>query len=338
MGWDPYEIMNTIVILTIVIALLFDFMNGRNDAANSIATIVSTKVLPPLVAVAWAAFFNFAAVFFFGVHVATTVGKGIVDPSVLNVYIIMGGLIGAIIWIYSCSLLGLPISVSHSLIGGLMGPAVLTGGWGVIIKTGLSKVLAFIVLGPTIGVVLGFLIMTGTLYIFRNTAPRRVDSLFRGLQLFSSAIFSLGHGANDAQKTMGIIAVLLFITGHLGPEFYVPKWVIFACYTSISLGTLTGGWRVIKTLGSRLAHIKPVQGFCSETAGAMIIICSSLAGIPLSTTHTITGSITGVVMTKRLSAIRWSIARNIVIAWIITIPTSMVISAACYSLINWIFL
>lgn len=326
--------MSAVVIFTIVIALLFDFMNGRNDAANSIATVVSTKVLPPLLAVGWAAFFNFAAVFFFGVHVANTIGKGIVDPAILNEYIILGGLIGSIIWIYTCSTLGIPTSVSHALIGGLMGPAILKGGTAAIFKAGITKVLVAIVLAPTLGMVFGFIIMALTMLVFRNTSPRRMNSLFKVLQLFSSAIFSLGHGANDAQKTMGIIAVLLFSTGAMGTEFYVPRWVIFACYSSIALGTLTGGWQVIKTLGMSLSNLKPVQGFCSETAGAIIIIISSLGGIPLSTTHTITGSIIGVVMTKRMSAIRWSIATNIVIAWVITIPSTMILGGSIYYLIS----
>jgi len=326
--------MSFVVIIAIIIALLFDFLNGMNDAANSIATVVSTKVLSPLYAILWAAFFNFVAVFFFGVHVATTIGKGIVDPSIVNEYIILGALIGAVIWVYTCTYLGLPISVSHALIGGLIGPALIKGGITVLIPAGITKVLLFIILSPLIGIALGFIIMIFTMIVFRRTSPRRVDSSFRILQLVSSAVFSLGHGSNDAQKTMGIITILLFSTGHLGSEFHVPNWVIFSCYSAIALGTLTGGWKVIKTLGSGLTRLKPVQGFCAETAGALTIIGSTLAGIPVSTTHTITGSIIGVGLTKGKSSIRWKLATNIILAWILTIPGTMVISGGIYYLIS----
>jgi PiT family inorganic phosphate transporter len=326
--------MNIVTIAAIIIALLFDFLNGMNDAANSIATVVSTKVLSPLVAVLWAAFFNFAAVFFFGVHVATTIGKGIVDPVIINEYVILGALIGSIIWVYICTHYGLPISVSHALIGGLIGPALIKGGTSVLLPAGITKVVLFIVLSPLIGIVLGFIIMVLTMVAFRKSSPRRVDSLFRYLQLVSSAIFSLGHGSNDAQKTMGIIAVLLFSTGNLGPEFHVPTWVIFACYGSIALGTISGGWKVIKTLGLGLTSLKPVQGFCAETAGAITIIGSTFAGIPVSTTHTITGSIMGVGMTKGLSSVRWKIATSIVLAWIFTIPGTIILSGSIYYLIS----
>ncbi|HOW25943.1 MAG TPA: inorganic phosphate transporter [Bacteroidales bacterium] len=326
--------MDILVIITITLALLFDFLNGMNDAANSIATVVSTKVLTPLMGVAWAAFFNFAAVFIFGVHVATTIGKGIVDPDMIDKYIIFSALVGAIIWTYTCTHIGLPISVSHALIGGLIGPALIVGGSDAIISSGVLKVALFIVLSPLIGMVLSYLISIATLFIFRKSSPRRVDSLFRVMQLFSSAVFSLGHGTNDAQKTMGIIAVLLYTTGHLGSEFHIPTWVIIAAYSSISLGTLAGGWKVIKTLGLSLTNLKPFQGFCAETAGAITIIGSSLGGIPVSTTHTITGSIIGVGMTKRLSSVRWGIAGNIVIAWILTIPGSMAVAAGIYALVR----
>jgi len=328
--------MLTIVIITIAIALIFDFLNGMNDAANSIATIVSTKVLSPFMAVLWAAFFNFAAVFIFGVSVATTIGKGIIDPTIVNEYVILGSLLGAIIWVYACTFLGMPISVSHALIGGLMGPALVVGGTSAILTTGLTKVLIFIVLSPLIGMVLSYFIMIITMLIFRKTHPRKVDKYFRVLQLFSSAVFSLGHGSNDAQKTMGIITILLFSTGYLGPEFHVPTWVIFASYSAIALGTLAGGRRVIKTLGSGLTHLKPVQGFSAETAGALSVIGSTLGGIPVSTTHTITGAILGVGLTKRVSAIRWGIAGNIIIAWIFTIPGTMVLSAGIYYIISLI--
>jgi PiT family inorganic phosphate transporter len=326
--------MSTIVIICIVTALLFDFLNGMNDSANSIATIVSTKVLSPLLAVAWAAFFNFAAAFVFGVHVANTVGKGIVDPEIVNEYFIMAALFSSIVWVYICTKLGFPISVSHALIGGMIGPALLIAGPDALYANGIIKVTLFIVLSPLIGFILGYLVMILTMVVFRNTPPKKVDHVFRGLQLFSSAIFSLGHGSNDAQKTMGIISVLLFSTGHLGGEFYVPIWVIFAAYTSIALGTLAGGWNVIRTLGSKLTGLKPVHGFSAETAGALTIIGSSLGGIPVSTTHTITGSIIGVGITRRMSAVRWGIAGNIILAWIFTIPSTMLVSMGLYWVIS----
>ena len=326
--------MLVIVIIAIVIAIVFDFLNGMNDAANSIATIVSTKVLPPFVAVIWAAFFNFAAAFLFGVHVATTIGKGIVDPAIINEYIILSALIGSVIWVYICTHLGMPISVSHALIGGLIGPGLVVGGPKVLVASGIIKVTLFIALSPIIGLILGYLIMLATMAIFRHRSPKKVDSLFRILQLTSSAVFSIGHGSNDAQKTMGIISILLFSTGRLGSEFYVPTWVIFTCYTAIALGTLAGGRKVIKTLGLSLTDLKPVQGFCAETAGAITIIGSSLAGIPVSTTHTITGSIMGVGMTRRLTAVRWGIATNIVLAWVFTIPATIIISGGLYKLVE----
>ena len=326
--------MLSVVIIAIVIALVFDFLNGMNDAANSIATVVSTKVLPPLVAVIWAAFFNFAAVFFFGVHVANTIGKGIVDPVIVNEFLVLSALVGAVIWVYICTYFGLPISVSHALIGGLMGPALLVGGADALIPAGVTKVLLFIVLSPLIGMVLSYFLMYLTILIFRGRSPRKVDSVFRGLQLVSSAVFSLGHGTNDAQKTMGIIAILLYSTGRLGSEFYVPTWVILASYSAISIGTLAGGWRVIRTLGMSLTHLKPVHGFCAETAGAITIIGSSLGGIPVSTTHTITGSIMGVGMTRRLSAVNWGVAGKIILAWVLTIPGTIALSAGIYYLIR----
>lgn len=326
--------MLTLIIIIILIALLFDFLNGMNDAANSIATVISTRVLPPVIAVVWAAFFNFVAVFIFGVKVATTIGKGIVEPSIINEYVILGALIGAIIWVYLCTHYGMPISVSHSLIGGLMGAAIVKAGTSSIISAGLTKVLIFIVLSPLIGIILSYFIMVGTMWIFRKTHPRRVDSVFRVLQLLSSAVFSIGHGSNDAQKTMGIITILLFSTGRLGPVFHVPAWVIFSCYISIALGTLAGGKNVIKTLGRSLTRLKPVQGFCAETAGAITVIGSTLGGIPVSTTHTITGSIMGVGLTKRVSAVRWGVATNIIIAWVFTIPVTMVVSGGIYFLIS----
>jgi PiT family inorganic phosphate transporter len=328
--------MTWFIILIIVIALVFDFLNGMNDAANSIATVVSTKVLSPTQGVAWAAFWNFAAVFVFGVHVAKTIGKGIVDANIINEYVIFSALMGAIVWVYTCTHLGLPISVSHSLIGGLIGPAILVGGADALIATGILKVVLFIFLSPIIGFLLGYLMMVATMWIFRRTSPRKVDGVFRGMQLVSSAVFSLGHGSNDAQKTIGIITILLFSTGNLTGEFHVPTWVIFASYTTIGLGTLAGGWKVIKTLGTSLTHLKPVQGFCAETAGAMTVIGSTLGGIPVSTTHTITGSIMGVGSVKRLSAVRWGVAGNIILAWILTIPGAMLISTGVYWIVSLI--
>ncbi|MDD5694878.1 MAG: inorganic phosphate transporter [Bacteroidales bacterium] len=326
--------MDTLVLVTIILALLFNFLNGMNDAANSIATVVSTKVLSPILGVAWAALFNFAAYFLFGVHVATTIGKGIVDPDMVDKYIIFSALVGAVIWTYTCTHFGFPISVSHALIGGLIGPALIVGGPEAIYAKGITIIILFIVLSPLIGMILSYLISLLTLFVFRNFSPRKVDSLFRVMQLFSSAIFSLGHGSNDAQKTMGIIAVLLYISGPPGSEFIIPTWVIITCYSSISLGTLLGGWRVIRTLGLSLTNLKPFQGFCAETAGALTIIGSSLGGIPVSTTHTITGAIIGVGMTKRLSSVRWGVAGNIIIAWVLTIPGSMAIAAGVYGIIR----
>lgn len=327
--------MEFIVILCIVIALGFDFLNGMNDAANSIATIVSTRVLTPRQAVLWAAFWNFAAAGVLGLHVANTIGKGIIDSSIVNEYFILAALIGGISWVYFCTHFGLPISVSHSLIGGLLGPAIVIGGVKYIIADGIIKIALFIVLSPVIGFVIGFLMMTLTLWIFRNRSPHKVDNWFRGLQLFSSAVFSLGHGGNDAQKTMGIIAILLFSTGHLGSEFYVPLWVVIAAYTSIALGTYLGGWRVIKTLGIGLTDLKPVHGFNAETAGALTVIGNTLAGIPVSTTHTITGAIMGVGATRRLSAVRWGVATNIVSAWLLTIPAATLISGLVYWILQF---
>lgn len=326
--------MSILVILIIVIALTFDFLNGMNDAANSIATVVSTKVLTPTQGVAWAAFWNFAAVFVFGVHVAKTIGKGIVDANFINEYVVLSALIGAIVWVYTCTHFGLPISVSHALIGGLVGPALLIGGTKALIASGLIKVTLFIFLSPIIGFFLGYLIMIGTMWAFRKKSPRKVDGIFRVMQLVSSAVFSLGHGSNDAQKTIGIITILLFSTGYLQGEFHVPTWVIFASYITIGAGTLAGGWKVIKTLGSSLTHLKPVQGFCAETAGAITVIGSTLGGIPVSTTHTITGSIMGVGSVKRLSAVRWGVAGNIVLAWVLTIPACIIMSSGTYLIIK----
>ena len=330
--------MPTLVLVIIGVALLFDFMNGRNDAANSIATVVSTRVLTPFMGVLWAAFWNFAALFIFGVHVAKTVGKGIIESSVINEYVILTALISAIIWVWTCQRYGLPNSVSHALIGGLIGPALLIGGKSALVMSGIIKVSVFIVIAPVFGAVLGFLVMSATMWVFRKTAPRKVDKGFRVMQLVSSAVFSLAHGSNDAQKTIGIITMLLFSTHQLTGEFYIPSWVILVSYSTIALGTIAGGKKVIKTLGTSLTHLKPVQGFCAETAGAFSVIMATVGGIPVSTTHTITGSIMGVGVAKRLSAVRWGVASNIVKAWLMTIPANIIISGGIYLIISKLIL
>lgn len=324
-------------IFIIFIALVFDFLNGMNDAANSIATIVSTRVLSPKVAVIWAAFFNFAAAFFFGVKVATTIGKGIVDPQVVNAELILSALLGAIVWTHICTQYGLPISVSHSLIGGLAGSAVSKAGFGLLIPSGLIKVGIFIILSPLIGLVLGFIFMVIVLWLVRYKSSHRVDKIFRVGQLLSSAAFSLGHGTNDAQKTMGIIAILLYSGGFLGDEFYVPFWVVIIAHTTIALGTLYGGWKVVRTMGMRLTHLQPAGGFCAETAGAVVLIGTALAGIPVSTTHTVAGGIMGVGATKGWKAVRWNVANKIVWAWILTIPVSGLVGYISFTFINFIF-
>ena len=326
--------LTTVVIVGIIIALAFDFLNGMNDSANSIATIVSTRVLSPFAAVLWAAFFNFAAVFIFGTHIADTVGKGIINPDLVNEYFILAALIGAVIWVYICTKFGLPISVSHALIGGLIGPALFFYGPSALVSSGIIKIALFIVLSPLIGFVLAYFIMILTMIVFRRVAPLKVDHWFRYMQLFSSAIFSLGHGGNDAQKTMGIITILLYTSGALSST-EVPTWVIYACYITISLGTLTGGWKVIRTLGNGLTDLKPVQGFCAETAGAFTLMGTALLGIPVSTTHTITGSIVGVGITRRFSAVRWGTASHIVAAWVLSIPAALIVSALVYWIINF---
>ncbi len=330
--------MLTLVILVILLALVYDFLNGMNDAANSIATVVSTKVLSPRIAVLWAAFFNFAAIFFFGLHVATTMGKGIVQPGIIDAYAILASLLGAGLWVHFCNTFGLPISVSHALVGGLIGPALMIGGTKVLIFAGIKKIVLFIFLSPLIGFVVGSLMMILTLWIFKNISPWRVDKYFRSLQLFSSAAFSLGHGSNDAQKTMGIIAILLYNTGYLGDKFYVPAWVIIAAYLAIGLGTYAGGWKVIKTLGVGLTNLKPAGGYCAETAAASVLFITAAMGIPVSTTHTITGGIMGAGIVRRTSSVKWSVAYNIILAWIFTIPLSLFFSALIYWLIKIIWL
>jgi inorganic phosphate transporter, PiT family len=319
-----------LVVFIILVALAFDYINGFHDAANSIATVVSTRVLTPMQAVVWAAFFNFVAAFGFGVQVAKTVGKGVVEASVVDQWVILGGLVGAIGWNLITWYFGIPTSSSHALIGGFAGAAVAKAGFAALLLSGLVKILVFIVLAPVLGLAMGFTLMVATLWTFRRSRPSRVDALFRRLQLLSAASYSLGHGTNDAQKTMGIIAILLFSSGYLGPEFYVPIWVILAAHAAIGLGTMAGGWRIVKTMGMRLTKIRPVGGFCAETAGAVMLLGTAIGGIPVSTTHTITGSIVGVGATQRLSAVRWGIAGSIVWAWILTIPLSGMIAAAAW--------
>jgi PiT family inorganic phosphate transporter len=316
-------------ITIILIALTFDFLNGFHDAANSIATVVSTRVLSPRVAVIWAAFFNFVAAFTFGTAVARTIGQGMIDLKYVNLYVILAGLLGAIFWNIFTWYYGLPVSSSHALIGGYAGAAIAKAGWGVIILSGWTKTLLFIILSPAIGVVLGSGLMISVYWIFRHWAPQRLDRYFRKLQLLSAAAFSLGHGTNDAQKTMGVIASVL-VTAGLLDHFYVPFWVVLMAHAAIGLGTLAGGWRIVKTMGMRITKLKPVGGFCAETAAAASILGNALAGIPVSTTHTIAGGIMGVGSVQRFSAVHWGVARSIVWAWVLTIPVSALVSALCF--------
>jgi PiT family inorganic phosphate transporter len=315
-----------LVVLVIFVALIFDYINGFHDAANSIATVVSTRVLSPGHAVIWAAFFNFVAAFVFGTAVAKTVGSGMVDISIVTTSVILAGLIGAIVWDLITWYYGLPTSSSHALIGGYAGAAVAKVGMVALIPSGWTKTLIFIVLAPGIGFALGFIIMVLVYWVMRNTAPSRVDKHFRKLQLLSAAAYSLGHGGNDAQKTMGIIAGVLYAGGLLS-EFTIPFWVVLAAHAAISLGTLAGGWRIIHTMGSKITRLQPVGGFAAETAGAISLFTATALGVPVSTTHTITGAIIGVGSVRRLSAVRWGIAGQIVWAWILTIPMSAAISA-----------
>jgi PiT family inorganic phosphate transporter len=317
----------------ILVALVFDFINGFHDAANSIATVVSTRVLTPGKAVIWAAFFNFVAAFTFGTAVAKTVGSGLVDISVVTFAVIFAGLMGAIVWDLITWYYGLPTSSSHALIGGYAGAAVTKAGWGAIIFAGWTKTLIFIVLAPLIGMALGFLLMVALLWIFHGTPPGRVDHWFRRLQLLSAAAYSLGHGGNDAQKTMGIIAGALVAGNYLSldhGQLPIPLWVILAAHAAIALGTLSGGWRIIHTMGSKITKLQPVGGFAAETAGAISLFTATHLGVPVSTTHTITGAIIGVGSIRRLSAVRWGVAGRIVWAWVLTIPASALIAAIVY--------
>jgi len=322
------------VIFLVAVALVFDFINGFHDSANSIATIVSTQVLPPKYAVIWAAFFNFAAVFFIGVPVAKTIGTGIIHPDIIDNLLIFSALGAAINWNLITWYFGLPSSSSHALIGGLIGAGMVKGGSSVLVWSGIPKATIFIVVSPMIGMILGLALMNLVLNLSRRSNPSKLDHIFRKLQLFSAATYSLGHGMNDAQKTMGIIAMVLFGKGLLGPTFYIPFWVVFLCYFVIAMGTVSGGWRIVKTMGTRITKLRPMGGFCAETAAAISIIGASLAGIPVSTTHTITGAIVGVGSTIRLTAVRWGIAGNIIWAWILTIPVSSFISALLYFILK----
>jgi PiT family inorganic phosphate transporter len=322
--------LSTLVIITIIFALLFDFLNGFHDAANSIATIVSTRVLKPHWAVLWAATFNFIAFIFFHLNVATTIGTGLIDPAVVNVQLVLAALIGAIVWNITTWYFGLPSSSSHALIGGLLGAAIAKAGFAPLKFAGISKVLIAIVLSPLLGLILGLFLMFIIARLFFNFTPRRVDTWFRKLQFISSAFISLGHGGNDAQKTMGIIAVLLFSTGTLGHHFYVPVWVIVSCNFVMALGTLFGGWRIVKTMGMKITKLKPVNGFCAESAGAFTLFTATALGIPVSTTHTITGSIVGVGSLNGHSAVRWGVAKNIVWAWLLTMPAAGIVSALAW--------
>jgi PiT family inorganic phosphate transporter len=315
----------------IAVALLFDMINGLHDAANSIATVVSTRVLKPRTAVVWAAFFNFIAFLFFGLHVAETVGVGIISPDIIDAPIIFGALVGAIAWNLITWYLGLPSSSSHALVGGLIGAGLAKSGFSVIVWGGLGKTLAGIVLSPLLGFVLAQFLSLIVAWGARATTPYAVDQLFRVLQLLSAALYSLGHGGNDAQKTMGIIAVLLYSQGHLG-DFHVPLWVVLSCHAAMGLGTLFGGWRIVRTVGSRITHLKPVQGFSAETGGAITLFMATGLGVPVSTTHTITGAVIGVGAARRTAGVRWRVAQNVVTAWFLTIPAAALMGALAYGL------
>jgi len=321
------------ILILIFLALAFDFLNGFHDSANSIATVVSTRVLSPRYAVAWAAFFNFIAFLFFGLHVAGMIGKGIVDINIIDKYIIFGTLMGACVWNLITWYLGLPTSSSHALIGGLIGAALVKAGTAPLLWPGILKTVSFIFISPIVGLILGSVFGRIVYTLFRNSTPSKVDHLFRKGQLISAAFYSMGHGGNDAQKTMGIIASLLFSAGLLGKSFHIPFWVVISCYAAIALGTTFGGWRIVKTMGQRVAKLKPVDGFCAESGAAVTLFVSSALGIPVSTTHTITASIMGVGSLQRMSAVHWGVAGSILWAWVLTIPCSAAISALSYFLV-----
>ena len=313
-----------------LVALAFDYINGFHDAANSIATVVATRVLTPAQAVMWAAFFNFAAAFGFGLHVANTIGKGTIKPEIVDNYVILAALTGAIFWDLVTWYLGIPSSSSHALIGGLLGAGIAKAGTGVVVVAGVQRTALFIILSPLIGLAIGVVFMTIVYWLTHRLERRVVEPVFRRLQLVSAAAFSLGHGANDAQKTMGIIAVLLFSAGYLGPQFYVPLWVVLAAQAAIALGTLAGGWRIIHTMATRITRLVPAGGYCAETAAAATLFGASHLGIPVSTTHTITGAIMGVGSVRRLSAVRWGVGARIVWAWVLTIPAAALVAAGTY--------
>jgi PiT family inorganic phosphate transporter len=323
-----------LLVVIIIVALVFDFFNGFHDAANSIATVVSTRVLSPGLAVIWAAFFNFVAAFVFPLKVAGTIGKGLVVPDAATEYVILAGLVGAIVWDILTWYFGLPTSSSHALIGGYAGAAIAKVGFSAIMYKGWTETVVSMFLSPVVGLLLGLLLMTGVAWVFRRSLPTRIDKLFRKLQLVSAGLYSLGHGGNDAQKTMGIIALLLYTyrrsTGRPPGEIQVETWVVLACGLAMALGTLSGGWRIVKTMGSKITKLKPVGGFCAETAAALTLFANSALGIPVSTTHTISGAIMGVGAQHRLSAVRWGVAARIVWAWVLTIPCSALVAALCY--------
>jgi PiT family inorganic phosphate transporter len=327
---DAVALALPLLVALIAVALVFDFLNGLHDAANSIATIVSTRVLRPRYAVAWAAFFNFIAFLFFGLHVAETVGTGIIAAEVVDPHVIFGALMGAIVWNVITWQLGIPSSSSHALIGGLIGAGTAKVGLSAIVWSGVIKTTIAIVASPLTGFALALFLMLIVSWAFVRFTPYAVDSTFRNLQFVSASLYSLGHGGNDAQKTMGIIAVLLYSQGHLGTTFFVPLWVVLACQAAMGFGTLFGGWRIVKTMGSKITRLTPVQGFCAETGGAITLFAATYLGIPVSTTHTITGAIIGVGTARKVSAVRWGVANNIVFAWIITIPASALVAALSY--------
>ena len=320
-----------VVILLVAMALVFDFMNGFHDAANSIATVVSTGVLKPTQAVVFAAFFNFVAIFVFHLSVAATVGKGIVQPEIVDTHVVFGALAGAIVWNVITWYYGIPSSSSHALIGGIVGASIAKAGASVLMTSGILKIVAFIFISPILGFLFGSLMMVAVAWICRRTRPNKVDKWFRRLQLVSAGAYSLGHGGNDAQKTIGIIWLLLIATGYSSAgESSPPLWTIISCYAAIGMGTMFGGWRIVKTMGQKITKLKPVGGFCAETGGAMTLFLATFMGVPVSTTHTITGAIVGVGSTQRMSAVRWGVAGNIVWAWILTIPASAFVASIAY--------
>jgi PiT family inorganic phosphate transporter len=323
-----------LLVALVAIALVFDFFNGMNDAGNSIATIVSTRVLKPQYAVVWASFFNFIAFIFFGLHVAQTIGTGIIDVSIVTPRVIFGALVGAIAWDVITWLGGIPSSSSHALIGGLVGAGTAKAGISAIVWGGVGKTSLAIVLSPLIGFSLALILMLAVSWLFVRTTPYTVDRKFRMMQFVSASMISLGHGGNDAQKTMGIIAVLIYSQGYMGTTFQVPLWIVLSCQAAIGLGTLAGGWRIVKTMGTKITRLTPVQGFCAETGGAITLFAATELGIPVSTTHTITSAIMGVGAAKKISAVRWNVANNIVVAWIITIPAAGLIAAIAYAAVG----